>query len=251
MKKTLAIILALALLCTLAIGSTLSYFTDDDFDKNTMTVGNVLIDQKETFATNAPLRPYIGDPTQPENETDTEKRFDLAKNAVQKLVTVENIGSEAAYIRTLFAFEGVKYVGTDTYVNPLAHEEDTAPIIHVDYNTDTNVGAWAYMGSVKIGEVDYFVYSFTYSEAVPGYAVDAEDKKTTTTTAPSLKAIALDCAQGNAFSEAVGAGYDVLALSQAVQTAGFTGATAVADAFAAAFPLGEGNAIPATWFAQN
>ena len=55
MKKTLAFILAVALLCIMAVGTTLTYFTDTDFDKNTMTVGKVEIIQNETDRTGAAL----------------------------------------------------------------------------------------------------------------------------------------------------------------------------------------------------
>ena len=261
MKKMLVIVLALALLCTLAIGTTLSYFTDDDFNTNTMTVGNVEIEQHEVFVANSSLLPYNGDPTKAEAESDI--TFDPAKNAVVKTVTVENTGSEAAYIRTLFAFEGVKVENSNTYIDPVAHAEGTAPIIHVDHNDD-KVGTWAYMGSVKIDAVDYFVYSFTYKAAVPAPVAGAQDN-TASTTAPSLKAIALDCDQGNAFFDAVGADYNILVLSQAVQVTGFAPAenataeeqaAAIAAAFTAAFPLdkdSEDNAtvIPATWFEQT
>ena len=236
MKKTLAIVLSLALLCTLAIGSTLSYFTDEDFTKNTMTVGNVKIQQKEVFANKSALLPYIGNPA--------ETGFNAELNAVTKTVTVENIGTEGAYIRTLFAFEGIKYAGSDNYVDPIATN-----IIHVDYNTDnitdteTKVGAWALMGNVIVDDIPYFVYSFTYDGSFAG----------STETAPSLKAIALDCEQDNTFFEAVGKEYNILVVSQAVQSTGFADAAA---AFTAAFPLekdSEGNqtVIPANWFSQN
>lgn len=221
MKKTLAIVLALALLCTLAVGTTLTYFTDDDFDKNTMTVGNVKIEQEEEFNTNTALRPYIGDPVQ--------TGFATAKNAVTKIVTVKKTGTEAAYIRTLVAFEAVN--GNDP-VDP------AAPIIHIDRSGD-DVGAWAPMGTVTVEGVLYYVYSFTYNGSFAGDV----------TTAPSLKAIALDCNQGNEFYDAIGADgqYNILVVSQAVQSTGFADA---AEAFTAAFPLAENNAIPENWFTQ-
>ena len=225
MKKTLAFILAIALLCMMAVGTTLTYFTDTDFDKNTMTVGKVDIEQIENFTNNSALRPYIGTPV-----ADTNGLWDTNKNAVTKTVTVENkTGSEAAYIRTLFAFEAVNNA------NPVGRE------IHVNYNTDTNVGTWTPMGSVVVNEVTYYVYAFTYVNAVNGGV----------TTAASLKQIALDCNEGNNFS---GGEYEILVVSQAVQAQGFTaaeGKTAAEVALSVAFPLGENNTIPANWFPQN
>ena len=222
MKKKLAIALALVLLCTLAVSNTLTYFqATTDVKTNTMTVGNVKIEQIEEFADKTSLRPYIGNP----NETAT--KFDPALNAVTKTVTVKNTGTEAAFIRTLFAFEAVN--GAD----PVA---SASPIIHVNYNTDTNVGTWASIGSVTVDGALYYVYSFTYTAAVAG---------NNNATEASLKAIALDCKQDNKFFEAVGAEYNVLVLSQAVQSTGFADAAA---AFTAAFPLGENSANLADWF---
>lgn len=222
MKKKLALALAALLLCTLAVGTTLTYFTDTDYDKNVMTVGKVEIEQVEAFdEANANLLPYTGVIT-------PGAALDVAKNAITKTVVVKNTGSEAAYIRTLIAFEAVN--GED----PIAKG-----IIHAQYN-DATVGAWAYVNKIEVGGVTYFVYSFTYTGPLAK----------NTESAPSLVAIALDGAQGNAFSDAIVGKYDVLVLSQAVQAAGFGSA---ADAFAAAFPYGDGNAAIEGWFtaAQN
>ena len=223
MKKKLAIVLAMALLCIMAVGTTLTYFTDTTaVDKNTMTVGNVKIEQVEDFDAGAKLLPYNGDPTK--------TGFAEELNAVTKAVTVKNIGSEAAYIRTLFAFEAV------------AGADPVGTIIHVERSADS-VGDWAPVGEIEVDEVTYFVYSFTYSAALAA--------GTDSVTPASLKAIALDCKQDNAFFDAVGDKYDVLVLSQAVQTAGFTGETAVANAFAAAFPYGDNNEALEDWFNKN
>ena len=224
MKKKLAIVLAVALLCIMAVGTTLTYFTDTtEVDTNTMTVGNVKIEQVEDFDAGAKLLPYIG-------EIKAGDELLTAKNAVTKAVAVKNIGSEAAYIRTLFAFEAV------------AGADPVGTIIHVERSADS-VGNWAPVGKIEVDEVTYFVYSFTYSAALAA--------GTDSVTPDSLKAIALDCKQDNAFFDAVGDKYDVLVLSQAVQTAGFTGATAVADAFTAAFPYGDNNEELEDWFDEN
>ena len=214
MKKALAIILAVALLCIMAVGTTLTYFTDTDFDKNVMTVGKVEIEQIEVFSANSALRPYIG-------EVPDTGDFDTAKNAVTKTVTVQyNTETEEAYIRTLFAFEAFNG-------DPIANSK-----IHANFTSAGNV---ACVGSVVVDGVTYIVYSFTYNSPVTGNAI----------TEASLKQIALDCSVGNEFYEAVGAEYNILVLSQAVQSTGFANA---ADAFAAAFPYGENNANVANWF---
>lgn len=226
MKKILVFILAVALLCTIAVGTTLTYFTDTDFDANTMTVGKVEIEQNEVFTADAPLRPYIG-------EVPTSGDFDATNNnAVTKEVTIKNTGSETAYIRTLFAFEAVN--GND----PVA-----AKILHVNYNSAA--GTWEKLSVNPISitrtvdgqetTTQYYVYSFAYNSTLVGGA----------TSAVSLKQIALDYQQGNAFSDAVGGKYDILVLSQAVQFQGFATADA---AFTAAFPVSEAKLVE--WFAN-
>lgn len=225
MKKILVFILAVALLCSIAVGTTLTYFTDTDFDANTMTVGEVKIEQLEQQrdgdayvpfdATNTKLYPYTGKGDMVGGWLKT------AENAVDKIVSVKNTGSETAYIRTLFAFEAVN--GND----PVA-----AKILHVNYNSE--VGVWEKLAvnpititkTVNGAEVttQYYVYSFTYTNALAGGV----------TSEASLKQIALDYQQGNAFSDAVGGKYDILVLSQAVQYQGFATADA---AFTAAFPI--------------
>lgn len=219
MKKTLTIILVIALLCIMAVGTTLTYFTDTDFDKNVMTVGKVEIVQNEEFAQNSKLYPYTGTIT-------TGGNLDLGNNALTKTVTVTNdTASETAFIRTLFAFEAVS--GNDP----------VGSVIHVDYNTAVDaegkaIGTWAKVSEIQIASTTYYVYSFTYAKS---YAAG-------TTTEASLERIALDGKEGNGFSNG---NYEILVVSQAVQAQGFANA---ADAFAAAFPYGENNTNVAGWF---
>lgn len=77
-KKILALCLVVVLAVTAVTGATLAYFTDTDTQTNTFTTGNVKIDLVEVFP-NTKLLPG-------EN------------NALQKEVTVKNVGSEKAYM---------------------------------------------------------------------------------------------------------------------------------------------------------
>ena len=77
-KKILALCLVVVLAVTAVTGATLAYFTDTDTRTNTFTTGNVKIDLVEVFP-NTKLLPG-------EN------------NALQKEVTVKNVGSEKAYM---------------------------------------------------------------------------------------------------------------------------------------------------------
>lgn len=222
MKKILALILAMCLLCMMAVGTTLTYFTDTDSDVNTMVVGKVEIEQIENYSPNSPLRPYIG-------VVPTSGDYLTASNAVTKTVTVKNTGSEAAYIRTLFAFEGVN--GQD----PIA-----TGVIHVNYNSNSAVGTWAPVptGAITVNGVQYFVYSFTYDAALASGA----------TSDASLKQIALDSEQENSFYDHVGGEYTILVLSQAVQVAGFE-SQGPAAALNAAFPITDDSLE--TWFSRG
>ena len=224
MKKTLTIILVIALLCVLSVGTTLTYFTDTDFDKNVMTVGEVqitqLINSSESGNASAPLYPYTGTVSNQVNQS-----LDTAKNAVNKAVTVKlSDNSEAAYIRTLFAFEAdgdADAVGT---------------MIHVNVNNGT-VGTWdkACESAVTINGVKYYIYSFTYSNQYTK----------TQTTESSLLQFCLDGSAENNFS---GGSYEILVLSQAVQAQGFTG-EGMGAAYALNTAFGEVNATNATtWF---
>ena len=217
MKKILAIALVIALLSTLAIGTTLSYFKDTAYEKDTMTVGNVKITQTVTSGSTA-LRPYIG--------TIPADNFVDANNAVTKNVTVTNIGSESAYIRTLFAFEAVNQA------NPVGTK------VHADYNKTDGVGTWASEGEITVGTVKYYVYSFTYTNEVLGG---------NTTTVASLEKIALDCSVENDFADQIVGDYDILIVSQAVQSTGFT-AIGTKSAAEVAFEQAFG-ALNASWFA--
>lgn len=77
-KKILTLSLVVALAATAIIGGTLAYFTDTETETNTFTMGNVDIELEEIF---------------PENELHPGE-----ENALQKEVTVKNIGSEDAYM---------------------------------------------------------------------------------------------------------------------------------------------------------
>lgn len=77
-KKILALCLVVVLAVTAVTGATLAYFTDTDTQTNTFTTGNVKIDLVEVF-------PYT-------------KLLPGENNALQKEVTVKNVGSEKAYM---------------------------------------------------------------------------------------------------------------------------------------------------------
>lgn len=246
MKKTLTIILVIALLCVLSVGTTLTYFTDTDFDKNVMTVGEVqitqLINGSESGNASAALFPVV---VKPDN---------TMNNVVPMNVTVSlNTGSKDAYVRTIFAFEMMK-VGT-AWVNPLAVVENEVTEIH--YVTASGVT----IESSKVNNNNVIIYKHTENNktvyntvsdsAEAAYVIGvatASNKLTGTDTFASLTQVYLDSKVGNEFSTAVGGSYEILVLSQAVQAQGFTG-EGMGAAYALNTAFGEVNATNATtWF---
>ena len=119
-KKLTAIALVVALLAVAVIGGTLAYFTDTDSAKNTFAVGNVkieLIEQErgenglQDFTQEKKLYPIVGSA---QGEKD-EYGMPIAKNYVDKMVTVKNTGSEKAYIRAYFAIPSALDDGYETF----------------------------------------------------------------------------------------------------------------------------------------
>ncbi len=123
-KKILSIATCAAFAACAMIGGSLAYFTDTDSETNTFTVGNVTIDLIEQergledgqqtlvdFEQGKKLYPIVGSA---QGEKDS---FGLptAKNYVDKVVTVKNTGTEAAYIRAYFAIPSALDDGYETF----------------------------------------------------------------------------------------------------------------------------------------
>ena len=233
MKKYLLTGISYVLVAALAIGGTFAYLQDSDEDVNVMTLGNVQIDQIEQewnadhtqlvdFTQAKPLYPYVGELGWKNADNYAYRQFTM-NNVVDKYVTVKNTGKSDAYVRTLIAFE----LGEMT----AAKWADT---IGVALNSVTSTGAdftgtWAwgpFDAAAPVINVDghnYLLYVATHQNPVkPGE-----------TTIPSLLQVYMyntatndDCAtlDGNGNGT-----YDILVLSQAVQTAGFANAKEALD----------------------
>ena len=89
-KKITAIFLCVALVAIAIVGASLAYFTDTDNAKNTFTVGNVKIDLIEQQKGENGLEPFESGKTLLPGTSD--------KNAVSKIVTVENTGANDAWV---------------------------------------------------------------------------------------------------------------------------------------------------------
>ena len=233
MKKTLLVSLSLLVVAALAVGMTLAYLQDEKSDANVMTMGNVTIEQIEqernengelvSFSQAKPAYPAV-------YETQAWDTNKLAlnggeykmfapemKNVVDKIVTVKNTGNTAAYVRTVIAVEEPAGL--------------SAPdILHLNMNMDgIELSNWQ---TIVIDGVTYSVVVCTYTEAVEAGEISA----------PSLLQVFLDPKTTNEDCAKFGETWDILVVSQAVQTSGFASAeAALTEAF------GEVNADNHPW----
>lgn len=247
MKKSRKLLLTLGVVLSLALatGGTLAYLTDTDSDVNVMTLGNVHIQQIEKerieqsdantaetnvqdFTQGKPMYPTVGpvewaDDYQQWATGGSNQLFtsDL-RNVVDKFVFVENTGNSDAYVRTWFAFEQ----------GDMTAEAFEAA---VGYNVNDTHWEWEDVAyDVEIDGNTYAVKMATYkgSDTVhPGGILPPGE-----TTRPSLLQSLLYKTVTNEDCEALdgnGNGtYDIIVLSQAVQTTGFAdAATALEEAF--------------------
>lgn len=225
-KRIITIALVAALLATCFAG-TYAYLTDTDGATNTMAVGNVTIVQNEKergenglvdFVDNNKLLPYTGKVGT--NGVASEwgasltidgveyNMFDQGKNAIDKIVTVTNTGSEPAYIRTLLAFEIPK--GNEDFV----------------YDRTLNIVA---AGTLDDTERTVVIDGVTYAVIETYYTANGSLLAAGATSVPSLRQIYLNANAGNDWLAAVGEEYTILALSQAVQAQGFDDAKTALD----------------------
>lgn len=219
MIKVLCIVLCAALLMGIGAMVTLALLQDSDEAYNVMTLGNVYIDQNElerdangdlvAFTQGKPLYPawyqngsipWADAAEWPVAGDEAWKVVEDNENVIDKFVTVTNTGKSAAYVRTIIAVEVGEGGACDPYIHLVINE---AP-------------AWnfAWVDGGAIVEIDgnyYCIGVFTHTTAVaPGE-----------TTVPSLKQVYLDVAAKNEDVEALGDTYEILVVSQAVQTKGF------------------------------
>lgn len=169
-KKIVALCLVIALAATAVIGGTLAYFTDTDNAENTFTVGSVkieLIEQQrnadgtalEPFEQDKNLMPIVG------SAQGDKDRWDMptAKNYVDKIITVKNVGTSDAYIRAYFAIPAILDDGAPSF-------NASANSLHFNMG-DTEKWAWQTNGawncfSATIDGIVYNVYYADYQDVV-------------------------------------------------------------------------------------
>ena len=240
-RKVIAMVLVLALTVAMSVAGTIAYLKDTDEAVNVLTMGNVQIfqneqqhtiddevdndkqfqdiretgDNLEDFEQDKKLLPMVDNRTANDPVVEDDGFFNKKmKNVVDKIVTVTNIGTEDAYIRTIFAFEGgyekIYAEGSDTeYVEQNIHDEYIGVLGDFEYVMDGDKKA-----TVTVDGIDYTLAVCVYD----GIFEKGQ------TTPESLKQIFLAPTAGNEAYELFGEKYDILVFSQGVQAAGFDNA---------------------------
>lgn len=188
-KKITALCLCVALLAIAVVGASLAYFTDTKSAKNTFTVGNVKIDLIEQEKTNEGLKDFTQDKTLVPGKSND-------GNAVSKIVTVENTGKNDAWVWVELRIP--KYLVSSEYPtneSKNALHWNSYGCFNVEYNSGnywrlatsdgivdadhkvTNLkmvavedGLWndyKYVGTEKIGEIEYVVIRTTMAKKLP------------------------------------------------------------------------------------
>ena len=212
-KKIVAFTLVAAMLAIAIVGGTMAYFMDTDSAINVMTIGKVDIEQIEQernengelvdFQNDKMLLPMGGDPAWAEERVtvngDSFKVFD-SENVVDKIVTVENNGTTAAYVRTIVALEAGKSAeeAHDLWYNYIAITDNSDGETVIVEDNDLYVA---------INGTYYIIVVYTYTDALEAGAKSPA----------SLTGVALYAETTQEIVESFGETYEVLVLSQAVQ----------------------------------
>ena len=242
-KKIVAFTLVIAMLA-MCFGATLAYFTDTDSATNVMTMGKVDIEQIELercptgglqpFTQGKMLLPMGGDPAwaaEPVTVNGDSFKVFASANVIDKIVTVENNGNTDAYVRTIVALEAGKTAeeAKDLWYNYIgvSDNSDNGATISVEDNDLF----------VKIGDSYYIIVVYTYEQPLAAGAKSGA----------SLTGVALYKNATQQVVATLGAEYEILVLSQAVQAADMgTNAGAALDT-----AFGDVNAENvAAWFAS-
>lgn len=177
MKRTLALVLTIAICATMALGGTLAFLTDTEEKLNIMTVGRVdidLIEQQRTevggdledFADGKQLLPMPGSA-----QGDKDKwGLPIAKNYVDKIVNVYNKGNTPAYVRVIVGVPA-DLEGDTANKNALHWNVGNRFTSEGNYDGKENPGyadiAYAeHLRAANVDGEDYNVYVFTYKTAL-------------------------------------------------------------------------------------
>lgn len=246
-KKAVLLGIAYTLVAAIAISATIAFLTDRDGKVNVFTFGQIKIEQVELqrkaqtrsldsyglepFVNGKEFYPAVYDSIEwdaepqmwPTGGSSTLFSGDI-QNVIDKFVFVENTGKNEAYVRTWFAFEAGE-LSFDRFDE----------IMHININ-DTH-WTWSEWDTtpVEIDGVNYYVICATYTgtdSVHPGGKIATGE-----TTRPSLLQLFFDNDTDMEEINMMGEEYNVIAISQGVQAAGFKTVDAAFDAtFGSAHP---------------
>lgn len=242
-RKIVLLAVALCMVAILGFGGTLAYLTDEETATNVFTVGNVDIKLNEEFKQDSLLMPSTG------KDADGN-----VINAVEKKISITNMGTEDAYVRLHFAIPTVLDSGDPdflAYANSLHFNFGVKSMQEGEWNwydeqdkrneadTDKDVGYpgnggdW-YFYTKNIDGVDYNVYVATWMSPLAGKEAGATEGATTDV---AIRQVYLDSKLDNEditkILEACKGEIKILVAAEAVQVAGFEGQPykAFADAY--------------------
>lgn len=233
-KKILALCLVVVLAVTAVTGVTLAYFTDTANATNTFTVGGVKIAlhesnkesdlaEGEELAVDAKYQEWLKDQVLMPGDNET--------NTVSKVVTVENTGKSASYVRVHIAIPAVldrAQPDFDASQNLLHFNAYDETIVSGKWNWGTKevAGRTSFVGTgdawneydTTIDKIAYHVYVVTYEAALAPEA----------TTVSAMHQVYLYKDVTNADIEkankTLGTDWKVLVFAEGTQTEGFTDA---------------------------
>ena len=178
-KKITAISLCAALLAIAIVGASLAYFTDTDSATNTFTAGGVKIKliEEQSNADHTGFVPYEGDKVlmpivgsaQGEKYSNGQPK---AANYIDKVVTIQNTGKSAAWIRAYYAVPSALDDGFGESFNAGMN------ILHGNFGNNNgattyekewkwkNKGKWQYFETKMDDGISYNVYFADYYQPV-------------------------------------------------------------------------------------
>ena len=180
-KKITALFLCVALAAIAIVGASLAYFTDTDNETNTFAVGGVKIDliEQQSNEDHTGFVPYTGDKVlmpivgsaQGEKYPNGQPK---AANYIDKVVTIQNTGKSAAWIRAYYAVPSDLDDGYETFnagLNVLHFNFGNKVENGVVTSTEgvewiwTHGNKWNYFETTMDG-IKYNVYFADYYQAV-------------------------------------------------------------------------------------
>ena len=173
-KKITALCLCVALLAVAVVGASLAYFTDNDQADNTFTAGSVKIQliEEQSNADHTGFVPYDGEKVlMPIVGSAQGEKYPngqpMAKNYIDKVVTIKNTGNSAAWIRAYYAVPSDLDDGFGETLNAgmnILHGNFGNVDVRTTYENEwkwKNNGKWQYFETVMDG-VSYNVYFADY-----------------------------------------------------------------------------------------